>query len=243
VSGYDERLGSAREEAERLVAAGLGWVSTALHGVEANRQLRVLAEQVLDSDRVHDLAAGLAGFVSGVTPGAAGGSESPGPGLSTGSADCCVCPVCRAIGALRDPGPEFAERLASAVGDVAVGISGLLRALSGTVPRPGHRTAEDPWHAATTAPESTDTAPRPESEGAQAPSAPASGEAGAAPAKRVAKKAVAKKTVAKKTVAKKAAAKKTVAGKTDAQKVAAKRVTAKKAVRKAVPKDPDDGPA
>ncbi|HEV7899020.1 MAG TPA: hypothetical protein VGP31_14390 [Planosporangium sp.] len=224
-----ERLGSAREEAERLVAAGLGWASTALHGVEANRQLRALAEQVFTSDRVHDLAAGLAGFVSGSGTGSGTGSAadfgstadfgSSTAGLSTGSADCCVCPVCRLIAALRDPTPEFAERLASTAGDLAVGISGLLRALSAAVPRPGHR-ADDPWHAATTTPPPARTAgssPGPGDSASDTLSPPSRRPRDAeAPApKRVAKKAVAKKAVAKKNAT-------------------------KKAVRKAVRKDPGD---
>jgi hypothetical protein len=198
------RLGSAREEAERLVAAGLAVASTALHGVEANRQLRGLAEQVLGADRMHDLAAGLAGFVGGL-----GGSEGDGPtsgsassGFSTGSADCCVCPVCRLIAALRNPTPEFAERLASAAGDLAVGISGLLRALSGAVPRP-HGAGDDPWHAATTEEPSAASA---ESSAAGSSAAGSSAAAAEAPApKPVAKKAMAKKAVAKKAAAKKAA--------------------------------------
>ncbi|MEV0568780.1 hypothetical protein [Dactylosporangium sp. NPDC050588] len=48
-------------------------------------------------------------------------------GFATGSAECCVCPVCKAIAAARDPDPEFAERLASGVGDLAVGLAGVLR--------------------------------------------------------------------------------------------------------------------
>jgi pyruvate/2-oxoglutarate dehydrogenase complex dihydrolipoamide acyltransferase (E2) component len=238
-------FGSAREEAERLVAAGLAVASTALHGMEANRQLRGLAEQMFGADRMHDLAAGLAGFVSGSasgsenssTTGPAGDSPSGGPaagrsepgpstgsatdpsapGLSTGSADCCVCPVCRLIAALRNPSPEFAERLAAAAGDLAVGISGFLRALSGAVPRPGHDGGDDDaWHAATTAP------PTAHEESPAATEKPARVQEPPAPASPPA----AKKAVAKKAVAKKAVAKKT---------------TAKKAVGKAVRRDPDDG--
>ncbi len=88
-------VGSSREEAERLVAAGLGVVSTALHGGAATA-------------------------------------------FSTGSADCCVCPVCRVIAALRDPSPELAEQLASSVGDLAVGLAGLLRAFSVALSTPYH---------------------------------------------------------------------------------------------------------
>jgi hypothetical protein len=152
-----EEVGSTREEAERLIAAGLGAVSTALQDMEAKRQLRALAEQVLVSDRVQDFAAGLNGFVTGVgetSGGGPSGSSGGGPSgggpsgssggehrgstaFSTGSADCCVCPVCRLIAALRDPSPEFAEQMASAVGDLAVGLTGLLRALSTAMAGPG----------------------------------------------------------------------------------------------------------
>jgi hypothetical protein len=197
MTGGEPGVGSAREEAERLVAAGLGAVSVALQGMEARRQFKGLAEQVFGHEQIRDLAAGLSGFVSGVTPpagpatpgdepwaaatapdaageptppaaagsdpagttGAAGptgaaqtgapqtggpaetggGTEhaervAHGPRFSTGSADCCICPVCRVIAALRDPSPELADRLAGAVGDVAVGLAGILRAFDSGTP-------------------------------------------------------------------------------------------------------------
>lgn len=68
-------------------------------------------------------------------------------GFATGSAECCVCPVCKAIAAARDPDPEFAERLATGVGDLAVGLAGVLRAFGtagGQTPHGGHRGAEGP---------------------------------------------------------------------------------------------------
>ena len=51
-------------------------------------------------------------------------------GWSTGSPECCVCPVCRAIAGMRDPSPERAERLATGAGDLASGVASLLRGLS-----------------------------------------------------------------------------------------------------------------
>jgi hypothetical protein len=57
-------------------------------------------------------------------------------GFATGSAECCVCPVCKAIALARDPDPEFAARLASGVGDLATGLSGLLRAFGGAAASP-----------------------------------------------------------------------------------------------------------
>jgi hypothetical protein len=56
--------------------------------------------------------------------------------------------VCRVIAALRDPSPEFAEQVASSVGDLAVGLAGLLRALSGALSKPDHGGPHDPWREA-----------------------------------------------------------------------------------------------
>jgi hypothetical protein len=150
----------------------------------------------------------------------------PGEGFATGSPECCVCPVCRTIAAMRDPTPEVAERLATGAGDLATGVASLLRALSwpgrrddepGGAPPAPPPTAEDPWHEATTAPP---------------------------PRKPMAQKAVAKKAVAKKAVAKKAVAKaekdpaEEPAGEPPSRgrKAAAKRAAAKKAAKKAVKK-------
>ncbi|MFG2055759.1 hypothetical protein ACGFI9_17205 [Micromonospora sp. NPDC048930] len=120
--------GSAREEAERLVA------------------------MLLASARLAAASPGagpwgpLGGILSGVlghTPGgdgaggrgtAAGGGAATGAGFATGSPECCVCPVCRGIAALRDPSPEFAERLATGAGDLAAGVASLLRAFAPTEP-------------------------------------------------------------------------------------------------------------
>nr|WP_254910112.1 hypothetical protein [Micromonospora sp. NBS 11-29] len=117
--------GSAREEAERLVAT------------------------LLATARLSAASSGagpwgpLGGILSGVlghTPGDAGsGRRGPGTptspaGFATGSAECCVCPVCRGIAALRDPSPEFAERLATGAGDLAAGVASVLRAFAPTEP-------------------------------------------------------------------------------------------------------------
>nr|WP_229789495.1 hypothetical protein [Pilimelia terevasa] len=50
-------------------------------------------------------------------------------GLAEGN-PCCVCPLCRAITALRDPSPEFAERLAAGAADFAAGLTSLLRSVA-----------------------------------------------------------------------------------------------------------------
>src|SRR3954447_7001124 len=59
--------------------------------------------------------------------GVAGGKHA---GFATGSPECCVCPVCRVISAMRDPHPELAERLASGAGDLAAAVTGVMRSVS-----------------------------------------------------------------------------------------------------------------
>jgi hypothetical protein len=70
--------------------------------------------------------------------------------MATGDAECCVCPVCRVISAMRDPSPEFAERVATGAGDFAAGVASLLRSLSAPTPPPTPQDeGEDVWRAAT----------------------------------------------------------------------------------------------
>jgi hypothetical protein len=90
-----------RDEAERLVAAAITAVSLAARGMGAAGR-------------------GAAGF----------GSSGHGPTISNGSPECCVCPVCRVIAAMRDPGSDLADRLAAGAGDLATGVTWVLRALS-----------------------------------------------------------------------------------------------------------------
>ncbi|MET8351379.1 MULTISPECIES: hypothetical protein [unclassified Micromonospora] len=110
--------GSAREEAERLVATLLAGARLASAGS----------------------AGGAWGPLGGMLAGVLGHSAAPGGpfgaggGFATGSAECCVCPVCRGIAALRDPSPEFAERLATGAGDLAAGVASLLRAFAPAEP-------------------------------------------------------------------------------------------------------------
>jgi len=104
------------------------------------------------------------------------------PNLATGSAACCVCPFCKIIEAVRDPDPEFVERLATGAGDLAVGIAGLLRNLSGGGAggddgEAGRRTGDVWRHATAASPATTPAA-------ADAPPTP--------PVKKVAKKAIKK---------------------------------------------------
>lgn len=95
----------------------------------------------MTGDRMRDEAERLvAAAIAAVSYAARGLSASSRPGLATGSAECCVCPVCRAIAALREPGPEVADRLASGVGDLAASVSAILRALS---QRSGYEPAQE----------------------------------------------------------------------------------------------------
>ncbi len=157
---------SPRQEAERLVATLLGAVSVGIQGAETRRQLSDLAGRFLDSDWFAPAAGdpvsgdGPAGHPGGDEP--AGHATGGGPGgYATGSAECCLCPICRVIAELRDPSPEFADRLATAAGDLAVGLTGVLRAF-GEVLRPRPAQNGDPWHSATR--EGTEAAPPPPSE-------------------------------------------------------------------------------
>jgi hypothetical protein len=189
-------------------------------------------------DRVRDeaerLVATALAALSYATRGLGGARPGVG-GWATGSAECCVCPVCRAIAAVREPNADLADRLASGVGDLATGVTSILRTLSQRAaraeaahePAPGaegeefwenlRRKAADAARAAARARSTMDSDDstmdgdpwRVATAPAPAPRpsrSPAAKKAVAEPA--VAKKAVAKKAVAKKAVAKKAVAKK-----------------------------------
>jgi hypothetical protein len=103
--------GSPREEAERLVAAALAAASVAARGIVRNAS--PLAGVAATAERL--LAGGTGGHVA------------------TGSPECCVCPVCRAIAAVRDPSPELALKLAVGASDLASGLTGALRSVGDLV--------------------------------------------------------------------------------------------------------------
>ncbi len=174
----------------------------------------------------------------------------PAAGFATGSPECCVCPVCRAIAAVRDPGSDLAERLAAGVGDLATGVTAILRTLSqrsgraGAAEEPSTSEGDEFWEnlrrkAADSAKAAARTGSTVDSSGstvdddpwrvATAP-APTQPTPSPPPPRAVAKKAVAKKAVAKKAVAQKTVAQRTVAQKTVAQKTVAQKAVAKKAV-------------
>jgi hypothetical protein len=147
--------GSAREEAERLVAAILARAAaSSSSGTGDADVLGFLGESV----------AGLVGKVSGA-------AAHSGGAWATGSAECCVCPVCKVIAAMRDPAPETAERLATSAGDIATGVAGLLRTFAGMAgersrppaprtPRPAN--PDGVWSTATASEEPAADGPEPE---------------------------------------------------------------------------------
>ncbi|RKN19191.1 hypothetical protein D7147_15780 [Micromonospora musae] len=121
--------GSAREEAERLVATLLATARLAAANPTAGAW------------------GPLGGIVASVLGHSGRSTEESHPesgGFATGTAECCICPVCRGMAALRDPSPEFAERLATGAGDLAAGVASLMRAFASAnpPPRPAYPSAE-----------------------------------------------------------------------------------------------------
>ena len=131
--------GTAREEAERLVATVLAM-------------------------------AGQSGRGGASTDGATSGDHQRGR-WATGSAECCVCPLCRVIAGMRDPGLETTVRLAGGAADFATGVASLMRAVSvltndprpkpARPARPAPPTPDQAWSTATrvAAPAGRDDAP------------------------------------------------------------------------------------
>ncbi|MET7750961.1 hypothetical protein [Micromonospora sp. NPDC005367] len=119
--------GSAREEAERLVATLLATARLAAANPTAGPwgPLGGILSGVLGHSGRPDAESG-----------SDGESRPEGGGFVTGTAECCICPICRGIAALRDPSPEFAERLATGAGDLAAGVASLLRAFASASPHP-----------------------------------------------------------------------------------------------------------
>ncbi|GLW32449.1 hypothetical protein [Actinoplanes regularis] len=185
--------GSAREEAERLVAAILARAASAGAGAAA----RGRRDSGDSSGTTQAPAAEAAAFVGNAVDGffsvlndvARGhgdgtAQQSAPPGWATGSAECCVCPVCRAIAAVRDPSPETVFKVATGAGDIATGAASVLRgfsSLAGSVlgdrPRQSAKPAgggaarhapspDQAWSAATRA---ADPPPAPTGPGAGAP--------------------------------------------------------------------------
>lgn len=125
-------------DSEADSAAGSGWAGS-------SDSVRLEAERLV--------ATVLEGFAAAFGAGT--------KGHAVGAAECAVCPLCRAMAAMREPRPEFAEQLATAAGDLAVGLAGLLRAFAAatgtrapngtTVAEPsvGRDTPDEVWREAT----------------------------------------------------------------------------------------------
>jgi hypothetical protein len=116
---------TAREEAERLVATAIGAATMAARQVGRTR--RGPGESLPGAlgplaDALYDTARSALGF----------GHNPSDYKVANGSPECCVCPVCRVIAAMRDPNPETAERLATGAGDLAAGVASFLRSVTGT---------------------------------------------------------------------------------------------------------------
>jgi hypothetical protein len=94
------------------------------------------------ADRMRDEAERLVAAALAAVSSATRGLGAAGVGFSTGSPECCVCPVCRAIAAMRDPNSDLADRLSAGVGDLATGVATILRTLSTRAGRP--EAAEEP---------------------------------------------------------------------------------------------------
>jgi hypothetical protein len=110
----EREFGAVRDEAQRLVAAALAAASVAARGFV----------------RSANPLAGIADAAERLLVGA-------GPGhVATGTPECCVCPVCKAIAALRDPDPRLAVKLAQGAADLATGLTEVLRTVGGIVSRP-----------------------------------------------------------------------------------------------------------
>jgi hypothetical protein len=173
-------------------------------------------------DEAEKLVAAAIAAVSMAARSLGGPGSRLGGAFATGTPECCVCPVCRVVAAMRDPNPDLAEKLSAGAGELRT----LSRGGDGRAherdtdeaTREGDEFWEalrrrarggadeaDPWHAATTSP-------------------PASTAKNAPPSSQPAKKAMAKKAVAKKVVPAQPSG--TPAARTPAARTTAARTTA-----------------
>jgi hypothetical protein len=172
--------GTAREEAERLVATVLAMASQSGPGDPANGEkanddtLSGTAHRVTEGlGALGETLAGVVGQLTGASSanrGTTGGpAEGPAAGdhrggaWATGSPECCVCPLCKVIAGMRDPTPQTAARLAGGAGDFASGVASLMRAVSAMSSnprpkparpaRPAPPTPDEAWQTATRVPD------------------------------------------------------------------------------------------
>jgi hypothetical protein len=162
---------SARQEAERLVATVLAMAAqSGLGGAGRGRDEGVPGTSALNA--LGNTVAGMVGQLTGTSGGHRSAGGSAKEGWATGSAECCVCPICKAIAAMRDPSPQTAARLASGAGDFATGVASLMRAFSALSgdrsrtsrparPAPPPPDPDTAWSAATHSPGDHEPAPEP----------------------------------------------------------------------------------
>jgi len=140
-----DRNDSSRREAERLAAAALAAASFAAKTL--SKRLAADARRPAPPPPASERSGGFGDELSGLVGMATrllGGEEPPRPDdrrsghhIANGSDECCMCPVCRVISAVRDPSPEFSERVASGASDLASGVATVMRAFSGAASRFG----------------------------------------------------------------------------------------------------------
>jgi hypothetical protein len=141
-----DRYDATRHEAERLAAAALAAASFATKNLSRRmaKRARASAPRPPEPRGFGDELAALAGLASrflGDDRSSARDERRPAPAddrrghhVANGSEECCVCPVCRMISAVRDPSPEFSERIASGASDLAAGFASVLRAFGNARP-------------------------------------------------------------------------------------------------------------
>jgi hypothetical protein len=176
--------GTAREEAERLVATVLAMAEQSGLGPKSKSKSNDdgTANRVTEGlGALGETLAGVVGQLTGASSGSRGGSGGSGTAGSntegsntgghrggawaTGSPECCVCPLCKLIAGMREPGPQTAERLATGAGDLAMGVASMMRAVSAITSnprpkparpaRPAPPTPDQAWSTATHMPEPT----------------------------------------------------------------------------------------
>lgn len=178
-------------------------------------------------------------------PGAGPRSGRGGAGFATGSPECCVCPVCRVISAMRDPGVDVADRLAAGAGDLASAVASVLRAFGGSggarggTDREASREGDEFWESLRRRARGEEPPAGADESHVEDPWRSATAMPATPPPKPMAKKAVKKAAPAKAPAARTAAAAKAPAKKASAKAAPAKAATpavAKKAAKKTVKK-------
>lgn len=112
----EHEVGSAAEEAAKLLDALQGWAQ----------------------DQGHDVGEGMAGLAGA----AARAAREVNDHVATGAAECEYCPVCRTVHVLRGASPEVRAHLSSAAASLLQAAAGLLAT---TAPDP-RRTTKDVEH-------------------------------------------------------------------------------------------------